>query len=84
MVENAGNGESVESYYKQYTGAVRGGCACGGDDGAGCGGGDYGVWGRCSLGDRGFERCLLLALWRGQHAHIGCAAATAAGGAFLH
>jgi len=51
MAEDAGNGESVESYYRQYTGAVRWGCACGGDGGAGCGGWGYGVCGDCAVSE---------------------------------
>ena len=45
MAEDGGNGESVESYYRQHTGAVRGGAASGGDGGTGCGGRGYGVCG---------------------------------------
>ena len=51
MVENAGNGESVESYYRQYTGAVYGRDTGGGDGGAGCGGRGYGVCGDCAVSE---------------------------------
>jgi len=51
VAEDAGNGESVESYYRQHTGAVRGGAACGGDGGTGCGCGGYGVCGDCAVSE---------------------------------
>jgi len=45
VAEDGGNGESVESYDRQHTGAVHGRAACGRDGGAGCGGWGYGVCG---------------------------------------
>ena len=49
MAEDGGNGESVESYYRQYPGAVCRGAACGGDGGTGCGCGGYGGVGGCAV-----------------------------------
>ena len=51
MVEDGGNGESVESYYRQHTGAVHGRAACGRDGGAGCGCGGYGVCWDCAVSE---------------------------------